>query len=698
MLIESLMILSGAFLSSETVQVLDSVSVDTLGMVEVTAKNIRRDAKGSTLTVSSKMRKKHMDALQLLKEFPEVRYNPVSEQITINGMQNIAYQIDGVDKTLEEVKSIPMDAVQHVEIIHMVDGKYIADGIRYVVDFQLKKNYMGFDFMAQNLLAASPNKDNGDDAIACEQPKATVMYRNEKWSINAMAAYGLFNWNYPITVEKGYEGEHLMSSSATPRHPNQLTSRKEYVYRLAADYNFDKSKTLSLNAVYNPSANKEHSFFDFIPYGNNASEGREENHSKKDEDNLKFSLNYIGAVSPNWRIDMNAGLNYAVYDNDYAFAYSGQWEYASNRQSKRYAYGRFSTQYIGWEKCMLDLGAMYTFNQYKTEQATGDAHIDTHRYSAFAFATYNISDYWNMRAGLTVGGVQGSHNNDLYVLPTVNLSHASENGKIAFEFQYSIAPEYAKLYQLSEASYRLNQVMMHQGNPKLRSFSNVHQLNGMLTLWGWLTLQEELEYNRHHADEFYFKRNEMDFSQTYENARYFRNATTLTASFDLSGAFSVEGTIGFRYNKVHHPQWQLQNHRADLLANVSVSYLNEKKALSVTAEYSKNKESQCILQGYRQIGQDMCQITILKSWLSGKLRGQLGYMVPLHWGLSHLQKETIKTDFYHMSQNMNLRTYDNMLFLRLTYLLHKGKKSPRIADTGIYDDETKPGRKLFGNE
>lgn len=168
MIIESLIILSSAILSSETAQVQDSVSVDTLGMAEVTAKNIRRDAKGSTLTVSNKMRKKHLDVLQLLKEFPEVRYNPVSEQITVNGIQNIAYQIDGVDKTMEEVKSIPMDAVQHIEIIHMVDGKYIADGIRYVIDFQLKKSYMGFDLMAQNLLVASPNKNNGDDVIACE--------------------------------------------------------------------------------------------------------------------------------------------------------------------------------------------------------------------------------------------------------------------------------------------------------------------------------------------------------------------------------------------------------------------------------------------------------------------------------------------------------------------------------------------------
>lgn len=145
------------------------------------------------------------------------------------------------------------------------------------------------------------------------------MYRNEKWSINALAAYGLFNWNYPVTAEKAYEGQHMLSSSATPRHPNQLASRKEYVYKLAADYNFGKDKTLSLNAVYNPSTNKEHSFYEFTPYGDNASENKEENRSKNDEDDLKLSLNYIGAISPKWHIDMNAGLNYALYDNELCF-------------------------------------------------------------------------------------------------------------------------------------------------------------------------------------------------------------------------------------------------------------------------------------------------------------------------------------------------------------------------------------------
>ena len=73
-------------------------------------------------------------------------------------------------------------------------------------------------------------------------------------------------------------------------------------------------------------------------------------------------------------------------------------------------------------------------------------------------------------------------------------------------------------------------------------------------------------------------------------------------------------------------------------------------------------------------------------------------MVPLRWGLSSLQKESVKTDFYSVSQNLNLKTYDHMLFLRLTYSLHKGKKNHRIVDTGIYDDEAKPGRKLYGNE
>ena len=422
----------------------------------------------------------------------------------------------------------------------------------------------------------------------------------------------------------------------------------------------------------------------------------EENYSRIKEDNLKLNLNYTGQVSPNWRMDVNAGLNYAVHDNNYAYAHSGEWEYSSNRQGKRYAYGKFSTQYQGWNKIQLDLGAMYTYNQFKTELAIGDTRMETHRYSAFGFATYDISDYWNVRGGLTVGGVHGMNGNNWYVQPTVNLSHASEDGKVAFEFQYTMSPEYAKLYQLSEASYRVDEVVMHQGNPQLKSYSSVHQLNGMLTLWGWLTFQEELEYNARHVDDYYFKRGEGNFCQTYVGARYFKNASAVTGSFELSSAFSIESTVGFRYNRMHLAQ--LQNHRTDLLANVSVNYLNAKRSLSVSAEYSKNKESQCMLQGYRQMGQDMCQFTILKSWLSGRLRGQLSYMVPLRWGLSSLQKESVKTDFYSVSQNLNLKTYDHMLFLRLTYSLHKGKKNHRIVDTGIYDDEAKPGRKLFGNE
>lgn len=88
--------------------------------------------------------------------------------------------------------------------------------------------------------------------------------------------------------------------------------------------------------------------------------------------------------------------------------------------------------------------------------------------------------------------------------------------------------------------------------------------------------------------------------------------------------------------------------------------------------------------------------TLQKSWLSGRLRTQLIYVLPVHWGLSASQREHIDTDFYKMKQNLDLHTYDNILFLRLSFQLHKGQKTKRIADTGIYDDESKPGRDLIG--
>ena len=659
---------------------------DTLGTAVVTARHIQHDTRGTTLMVTNKLRGKHSNALSMLREIPGIRYNPTSEEIKINGSTSIAYQVGGIDKTANEVRTIPTDAIQSIEVLNQIEGKYLTEGIRYVVNVKLKESYTGLDLVAQNFLIASPSAGNGDDAVACEQPKLSMRYMGRKLNVNATAGYGDFDWNFAQTTEKAYNGKTMQSALYTPKHPNQETERNEWGARVAADYSFDKNNVLSLNAFYSPSRSKESTKYEYFSEGSNAPFASEETASDIKENNLKLNLNYRGGNPETWTYELNTGLNFINSDNTHSYFDGADWSHSPFEQNKRYAYGKFATQYHGIKNWELDFGTMYTYNRYNV--------TDTHRYNIYSYATYKPTSCWTFLAGLTGAGLYSQDESRFLLQPTASASYVAKNQMVAFDLKYALAPTYPKLYQLSDATYKVDEVVTHQGNPALRQLSSAHSLTGVLTLLGAIQLQTELSYNRNGVFGYY-SQTPGGILLSYANARTLTNATALGGELGF-GPFTLDLMLGMQYNRVANNT--LSQHKTDLVAGVSLDYYNDKLGLGATAEWNKNKETQCMLQGFRESGQDLFQLTFQKHWLQRRLRAELTYIVPLHWGMSTSQKECINTDFYRMQQNLNLGTYDNMLFLRLSYQFHRGKKTKRVVDSGIFDNEQRVSRNLIGQE
>lgn len=672
--------------SAQTTDSIAPVMCDTLGTAVVTARHIQRDARGTTLMVTNKLRGKHSNALSMLREIPGIRYNPTSEEIKINGTTSIAYQVNGIDKTANEVRTIPTDAIHCIEVLNQFEGKYLTDGIRYVVNVKLKESYTGLDLVAQNFLIASPSGNNGDDVVASEQPKLSMRYMGRKLNVNATAGYGDFDWNFAQTTEKAYNGNTMQSALYTPKHPNQETERNEWGARVAADYSFDKNNVLSLTAFYSPSRNKESTKYEYFSEGSNAPFASEETASDIKENNMKINLNYRGGNPETWTYELNTGLNFIHSDNTHSYFDGADWSHSPFEQNKRYAYGKFATQYHGIKNWELDFGTMYTYNRYNV--------TDTHRYNIYSYATYKPTSCWTFLAGLTGAGLYSQDESRFLLQPTASASYVAKNQMVAFDLKYALAPTYPKLYQLSDAMYKVDEVVMHQGNPALRLLSSAHSLTGVLTLLGAIQLQTELAYNRNGVFSYY-SQTPGGILLSYANARTLTNATALGGELGF-GPFTLDLMLGMQYNRVANNT--LSQHKTDLVAGVSLDYYNDKLGLGATAEWGKNKETQCMLQGFRESGQDLFQLTFQKHWLQRRLRAELTYIVPLHWGMSTSQKESINTDFYRMQQNLNLGTYDNMLFLRLSYQFHRGKKTKRVTDTGIFDNEQRVSRNLIGQE
>lgn len=683
-----------SLLMSKSLYAQDSVSVpiDTLGVVEVKSKRIQQRNTGSYLIVTNKIRNKHFNALSMLKEFPSVRYNPINEQIKINGTSGIAFQINGLDKSSEEIKNIPVNAIKGVEIINQVDGLHLVEGVRYVVNIILKEDYHGFDLFARNFLIMSPAGNNGKDIVACEQPSLSMQYRSSRWDVNATAVYGRFDWNYPVLAVKEYDNKIMKSLDYSPSNPNQLTTRNEFAYRIAADYRINNNNIISFNALYNPFKYREKTV-NYFKNDNGDDIGiLEDIESDTKEHNIKISLGYKTNFFDNWSLGVYSGLNYVFKDNmNCADGTTSVYE-----QSKKYSFSKLNTQYTGIKKCKLEFGATYISNFYKTSQSLISAKIHSNRYNIYAFGTYNPSDSWCLRVGLAGIGIHSANEKRFNFQPTIKLNFTSPNENLKFDFGYVNTPNYPKLYQLSEATYKTDRVITHQGNPNLKAQTSLHQFSGTIAFHD-IALHSEIEYNRNGISNYYYQNSNGNYILSYENARFFSNSTILSYSLDLSSKFNLEAGIGFCHNSVSNNNFHKKS-KTRLIGNAVLNYYNEKKAFSVSLEYSKDKQSMCLLQGIKETGQDLCNLTIQKVWLKGRLRGQFIYALPIHWGLSSWQHEQVDAGFYKTKQSLNLKTYDNMFFLRLSYQIHKGKKTRILTDSGIYDDETKQGRNLIGHE
>lgn len=117
--------------------------------------------------------------------------------------------------------------------------------------------------------------------------------------------------------------------------------------------------------------------------------------------------------------------------------------------------------------------------------------------------------------------------------------------------------------------------------------------------------------------------------------------------------------------------------------------------LLVKVEYSREMQKIPLLQGWQQFGQDLWQLSLRKTFINNSLSVSLNYVPPIHIGVRTAQKSCIETPSLNLSQNLNLRTYDNLLMLRIEWRFNKGRNKQRQVQQYEFDSEQKQDKGLL---
>lgn len=99
-------------------------------------------------------------------------------------------------------------------------------------------------------------------------------------------------------------------------------------------------------------------------------------------------------------------------------------------------------------------------------------------------------------------------------------------------------------------------------------------------------------------------------------------------------------------------------------------------------------------QGYEQNGQDIWQMSLRRNFFHDQINVSFDYVPPIRLGVRENQYRVIETSFFKESQQLNLRTYDNMILLRVGFRIHNGKYF-RINNKSKIDDEKGNDRGLM---
>jgi len=175
------------------------------------------------------------DIFNLIGQIPEAQYNSIDKTLKINGSEAITYTLDGIDASENELAALTPDMVKSISIIHTPKGKYISNGIRYVVEIKKKKE-TGILLNLQNFLILGPSNEKA--FITNEQPRLNLQYSAEKFDLNAGYGFGNIKWNYQNVFTRKYpDGTTVTNECHTETGPTEFI---DDISRLNIKYNVIK--------------------------------------------------------------------------------------------------------------------------------------------------------------------------------------------------------------------------------------------------------------------------------------------------------------------------------------------------------------------------------------------------------------------------------------------------------------------------
>ncbi|MDE6754340.1 MAG: hypothetical protein K2J82_06995 [Muribaculaceae bacterium] len=663
---------------------------------------IKHDSRSDEYRLTQELTQGATSAYDVLSRLPGITYNNISNSVSVRMDNNVIIKVNGNNVSPEYIQALPVDAISKIQVVYAPEARYTTEGIRYVINIKLKKDAEGHSLYIGNSIMVSAGKNNGSDIIANEQPKGQYIYSNKKIDITAGYGFASIHWNYPIEYSKSYAGITSLQTGAVNAHnPNDFNSTYSNAANLGINWELAPYQTLSFLGTFQADRTKHSSVYDL--YFEHTPVNRLLDYTEHNIENSKIkdiagAVYYQGMFENGWNVF--AGFGYNRYQDNFNSEYSGFDSHYNSlyRNRRNYWRGEVDVNYSFNDLLSLNFGYRGIWNRYSTlnreDWSVLSKYTDDH-HNTYLFLDWSPSEniLFHIGSGMEAikkGNLTERHN-WIEVLPHISATWQPSD-KFQLMAEYQTKMEYPSIFQTSEASINIDRWLSMIGNSGI-SPARKQMISFQGTVLESIIFGAEYNLMHNHISEWYEKKGEDEFTKTFINAR--SQELRLIAGYDWR---IIKGLV---WQNIFQWKWGgikgrgFSNHTSNISWESKINYWIQPIGLLASIEYSREMEKLPLLQGWQQFGQDLWQISLKKSVLDDSLSFSINYIPPFHLGVRTSQESFIKTDFMDLSQRLNLRTYDNLMILRIEWRFNKGRNKKRHIQPYEFETEQKQGKGLL---
>jgi hypothetical protein len=671
---------------------------DTLVLddVDVSSGIIRHKIDNTTYIVTAKMREGTATVQEMLDKIHGLRFDKIANTILVDNKSSVLLLINGLNQSQDYIKNLSPDKISKVEIIKSPVGRYLSENYTAIINLILKKDYNGYDIHIRNFTIINPVGTNAGDWAANEQPGITFSYTRNKFNVFSNYIYGRSRWNSPVSIKKSYTDVlDMESQQTTTANPNQSYKYHANIAAIGANYQIANNHTLSTQMDFHDENTGDENIFDMTYfYPDNTVENMKNiTNNHEIEDNYTGTVYYLGKI--NERLNINSDFRYTYYTNHIHNQFNKKGNiFAENiyKIDKKSANFNIDLKYTLSKQVSVDVGYKNLWRSY--DYNTNSLYYKDNRNNAFVHFTYKPAKNLSFQTGSGVEYIKlydADNKNDTWkLLPYFMLNY--QNDYLNINARYVTHAEYPSLYQMNPLKKTIDEYMVEEGNSNLKP-SLIHNIAVEFSLWDLLSITPQIVYTPGNISAVYDKAAPY-FIKTYHNTKELEASVEANLELSIGDFFSANLFGGWLYQDIKYQN--IKNSYKSLLGGGAIGYFNPNNGVGAQLEYSSMMVKNAIPQGYKMNGLDSWQLTLGKQFKTNKIKLSISYFLPVSFGIRPYQRSEIITPFYKEEEYFDLKSYRNMLFIRMSIRFNKGeiKKTPSKHEI---EKEKHESRGLFGN-